>query len=83
VSLQTTLAEGAARDAEAKWARHRGAECAQCDLATRRRRPADRCGFGSAFAAAAAELRAEAQEQKRLDRLPNPNQGQLDLGLAE
>jgi hypothetical protein len=81
MSLQTTLAEAAARHGELAWRTHRERGCARCDLAHRRRRPADRCAQGEQLATVAAELRAEAQEQKRLDRLPNPDQGQLDLGL--
>jgi hypothetical protein len=71
VSLQTTMAQGAARDAESAAKLHR-AHCTRCGKR-------DRCAQGRELATAAQDARAEARRQAAQDRAPIPGQGELDL----
>jgi hypothetical protein len=80
-SLQTRLAQAAARAAERAWEQHRR-HCWACAIAVTRKRSADLCPEGAKARELAADLRAEARREARLDRLPDPNQGAL-FGLDD
>jgi hypothetical protein len=74
-SMQTRLAQGAARDADRKWKQH-AAGCARCSRLSRNR-SAEPCGPGAELRSEAQLLRAEARRQAALDKAPNPDQGTL------
>lgn len=74
MSLETTIAQGVARDAEAAWSRHRKT-CAACG--DKRRGAKKKCGPGAALAADARELRQTAREAAQADREPGENQPPL------
>lgn len=74
-SMQTRLAQGAARDAEAKWKQHQGA-CPACARAGRDRAGIP-CSPGAGLRDEAARLRREALREARLDKAPNPAQEAL------
>lgn len=67
MSIETTQAQAAARDAEAAWARHKPG-CISCGS---KRRPVVRCPAGRQLAGEAAELRRKARESARADREPS------------
>jgi hypothetical protein len=75
MSLQTRLAQGAARDAESEWKRHAG-HCPRCSRLARDR-GAEPCGVGAEIRNEAHRLRAVAKREAALDKAPNPNQEAL------
>jgi len=77
MSLQTTLARGAARAAAENWRSHRNF-CIHCGTATRRRRWDDLCPDGSELRAQMAETEAALQRERDLDKVTIlPGQGML------
>ena len=69
MSLDTTIAQAAARDAEAAWNRHRKT-CATCGR--RLRDPAAECAQGAQLANDAREARQAARAAKAADDAPGP-----------
>lgn len=78
MSIETTEAQGAARDAEQAWASHRR-HCVTCGS---KQRPVRRCPEGNGMRETARQLRTAYQDSKRADKEPSENDGPL-FGLAE
>lgn len=81
-SAQTRKARGRWNAAVKERNLHR-LDCGQCATAARKRRPALRCVIGVQLAAKATAARMELDQNIELDNLPDDNQAELDLGLAE
>jgi hypothetical protein len=71
-SLQTTLA----RAAEDAWKQHRR-QCAQCSLATDRKRPGERCPTGRKLYGDMGAARRRLEQERAADAAPNPDQGAI------
>ena len=76
MSYQATMARAAAADADRAWRQHR-TYCLRCGTAARRRRYADLCRAGAGIRAERSRLRADAEREAELDKLPPPGQGAL------
>jgi hypothetical protein len=76
VSLELTLARGAARAGNEKWQRHRKT-CATCQPAARRRKYGKLCSEGKQLWADKQAAEAAERVEAELDRQPDPNQGEL------
>jgi hypothetical protein len=74
-SMQTRLAQGAARDAEAEWKQHAGM-CPQCSRLAHDR-GAQPCGAGAGLRNGSRQLRAAARRGAELDKQPAPGQEML------
>jgi hypothetical protein len=72
-SMQTRLAQGAARDAEGAWKQHR----ANCPACSRSFPHTGSCAAGCALRDEAQRLRSEARREADLDKAPNQDQETL------
>jgi len=76
-SMQTRLAQGAARDAETRWKQHAG-NCAPCSNAIRHRYvSAQPCSAGADLLNERCHLAAEARREAELDQQPPANMDPL------
>ena len=76
MSLETTLANAAARDAERRWREHKG-HCPRCTREARGRNWDGLCGSGYSLWTAHRASQEELAENRRLDKLPSPDQEEL------
>jgi hypothetical protein len=76
MSIQTTMAKAAARDAEAAWKRHRTG-CSTCTAAARARRWTHLCDAGFAAHDDVRLAKSELDRSRQADARPIPGQGLL------
>jgi hypothetical protein len=78
-SRETTEARAAARAAEANWKAHHGS-CPRCTRAVRSRQWDDLCRWGSDIYQEHRNAKTELARNRRLDKLPAPDQEALFPG---
>lgn len=76
MSRETALARGQAEHAEREWRDHKR-ECSRCSAAARQRHWDGLCPMGTGCHGAHAEAQRELAENRRLDKLPAPDQQPL------
>jgi len=76
VSRETTEARAVARASAADWKRHK-ATCPACAMATDKRKRGDLCPVGAKLLGQQAADAAELAENRRLDKMPSPDQEPL------